>query len=96
MQFDFDNRQRKEILEIVSEKLENYYSSTKDFKTNPDLNIKEIRESILTKDLANGISPDKAIEHVIKDLRPFQFIHHILSILDCSIHVLIMQELSLT
>ena len=71
MQFDFDNRQRKEILEIVSEKLENYYSSTKDFKTNPDLNIKEIRESILTKDLANGISPDKAIEHVIKGLETF-------------------------
>ena len=71
MQFDFDNKQRKEILETVFEKLENYYSSTKDFKTNPDLNIKEIRESILTKELANGINPDKAIEHVIKGLETF-------------------------
>lgn len=71
MQFDFDNKQRKEILETVFEKLENYYSSTKDFKTNPDLNIEEIRESILTKELANGITPDKAIEHVTKGLETF-------------------------
>jgi hypothetical protein len=48
MQFDFDNKQRKEILEIVFEKLENYYSSTKDFRTNPDLNINKISESLLS------------------------------------------------
>ncbi|WP_196892054.1 pyridoxal phosphate-dependent decarboxylase family protein [Aureivirga marina] len=71
MQFDFDNTQRKEILETVFKKLENYYSRTKDFKTNPDLNIKEIRESILTKELTNGIIPEKAIDHVIKGLENF-------------------------
>ena len=71
MQFDFDNKHRKEILKNVFERLENYYSSTKDFKINPDLNIKEIRESILTKELINGINPDKAIEHVIKGLETF-------------------------
>jgi len=71
MQFDFDNKHRKEIFENVFERLENYYSSTKDFKINPDLNIKEIRESILTKELINGINPDKAIEHVIKGLETF-------------------------
>lgn len=71
MQFDFDSKQRKEILETVFKHLENYYSSTKDFKINPDLNIKEIRASILTKELTNGVSPDKAIEHVIKGLEAF-------------------------
>ncbi|BDD05503.1 pyridoxal phosphate-dependent decarboxylase family protein [Aureibacter tunicatorum] len=71
MQFDFDLKQRKRILETVFEKIENYYSSTKDFKTNPDLNIKEIRESILTKELAIGINPVKAIQHVIKGLENF-------------------------
>lgn len=71
MEFDFDSKQRKEILETVFEKLENYYSSTKNFKTNPDLNIKEIRESIFIKELANGITPDKAIEHIIKGLETF-------------------------
>ena len=71
MQFDFDNKQRKEILQTVFEKLENYYNSTKKFKTNPDLNIKEIRESILTKELINGINPEKAIKHVTKALETF-------------------------
>ncbi len=71
MQFDFDNKQRKEILETTFEKLENFYGETKNFKTNPDLNIKEIRESIFTKELTNGITPNKAIEHVIKGLETF-------------------------
>ncbi|UTW63990.1 aminotransferase class V-fold PLP-dependent enzyme [bacterium SCSIO 12741] len=71
MPFDFDPNQRKEILDTVFEKLESYYSSTKEFKTSPDLNIKEIRASILTKELAKGINPDKAIEHVIKGLESF-------------------------
>lgn len=71
MQFDFDNKQRKEILEIVFEKLENYYSSTQDFKTNPDLDINKIRESLLSTELVNGIKPDKAIQHVTNGLETF-------------------------
>ena len=71
MQFDLDNKQRKEILETVFERLENYYSSTKDFKTNPDLNIKEIRESLLITELVNGIKPNEAIQHVTNGLETF-------------------------
>lgn len=71
MHFDFDIKQRKEILETVFKKLERFYSSTKDFKTSPNLNIKEIRESILTNELTNGINPNKAIEHVTKGLETF-------------------------
>ena len=71
MHFDFDHKQRKEILETVFKKLENYYSATKKFKITPDLNVTAIREALLTKELTNGIAPNKAIEHVTKGLETF-------------------------
>jgi glutamate/tyrosine decarboxylase-like PLP-dependent enzyme len=71
MQFDFDKTKRKEILETIHQKLENFYSSTKDFKTNPNLNIKDIRASIHSHDLNNGIDSKQAIEHVITGLETY-------------------------
>ena len=71
MYFDFDRKQRREILETVFEKLETYYRTTKDFRTNPDLNISKIRALVKTVDLVNGIKPDEAIHHVTKGLETY-------------------------
>jgi len=46
MNFDFDEKQRKEILNTVSQKIEHFYTNTKDYSTTPELNLQEIRNII--------------------------------------------------
>jgi glutamate/tyrosine decarboxylase-like PLP-dependent enzyme len=71
MSFDLETQQRKEILEMVSEKTENFYNTTKEFSTTPKLDITKIRDSIQSLNLKDGIENKDAIEHVIRGLEEF-------------------------
>lgn len=71
MNFDFDEKQRKEILSTVLNKVENFYSNTKDYSTTPNLDLKEIRSIVESENLVLGTEPNKAIEHIIKGLEKY-------------------------
>lgn len=71
MQFDFNKKDRKKTMDMVFEKLETYYSETKNLKTNPDLNIDAIRGSLLCGELEHGVQPEKAIDHIIHGLETY-------------------------
>ncbi len=71
MNFDFDDKQRKEILNTVLDKVEHFYANTKDYSTTPDLHLEEIRNLVETPDLILGNKPNEAIEHIINGLENY-------------------------
>lgn len=71
MNFDFNGNQRKEILNTVLEKVEQFYSNTKQYSTTPELSVQEIRKFVKTPDLAFGNNPNTAIKHVINGLEKY-------------------------
>lgn len=71
MHFDLDPQQRSSILELVFKNLECFYSSTKAYRTNPDLNEEKIRGFLLDKELVNGVEFENAIHHVLQGLEAF-------------------------
>ncbi|WP_299124733.1 aminotransferase class V-fold PLP-dependent enzyme [uncultured Tenacibaculum sp.] len=71
MNFDFDYKQRKEILNTVLDKVEHFYANTKDYNTTPELNVKEIRDLVETPNLVSGNNPKNAIEHIINGLENY-------------------------
>jgi len=71
MNFDIDKKERLAILETAIEKIENYYSNTKEFRTTPDLNIEKIKEYLSSIDLQEGNNFADAINHVIKGLENY-------------------------
>nr|WP_299339891.1 aminotransferase class V-fold PLP-dependent enzyme [Allomuricauda sp.] len=71
MLFDFDKKERKEILQTVFERLENYLSTTKDFRTNPELDIDKIRDLLSKEDLHHGVDPEVAVRLVTDGLENY-------------------------
>lgn len=71
MNLDIDKIQRKAILETAIERIDYYYSNTKDFRTAPDLNIEEIRKYLDSSDLIEGNKPVDALNHVMKGLEDY-------------------------
>jgi len=71
MNFDFDEKQRKEILNKVLNKVEHFYANTKDYSTTPSLDLKEIRNIVESENLVSGTEPNKAIEHILKGLEKY-------------------------
>ncbi|MCG8326158.1 MAG: aminotransferase class V-fold PLP-dependent enzyme [Chitinophagales bacterium] len=71
MHFDFDEKQRKAIVETVFEKIEHFYSNTKDYSTTPELNIQKIRGFVESPDLTSGNEADKALLHVVNGLEKY-------------------------
>ena len=71
IQFDFSEKQRKEILNTVVKKTESFYSSTRAYKTSPELDIEKIRAFIDDADLLQGLQPAEAVSHVIKGLEEY-------------------------
>ena len=71
MKFDFEDKQRKEILSTVLDKVEHFYANTKDYRITPELNLKEIRNIVEAPNLVLGNSPKNAIEHIINGLEKY-------------------------
>jgi len=71
MNLDFDKTQRKEALEIIFEKVENYYSNTNEFPTSPDLNLQKIRTLVQNIDIKEGNNPAEVINHITKGLEKY-------------------------
>ena len=68
MNFDLDQKKRKEILKTVTENLENFYTNTKDYKTTPTIDVAKIKDFVDQIDLSNGIDSIDAIDYVTKGL----------------------------
>jgi len=71
MNFDLDSKERRNIFNSVFEKIERFYSQTKDLKITPNLEITQIRKFINETNLTTGVDKDKAIELIIKGLESY-------------------------
>lgn len=71
MNFDFNEKQRKEILNTVFNKIEHYYANTKDYSITPNLNLEEIKSLVETPDLDLGNKTHDVIEHIINGLETY-------------------------
>ena len=71
MNFDLDKNKRKEILLSLVDKIDEFYSNTKNRKVSPNLDIKEIQRSINQFDLNFGENYDRIINTITKGLEQY-------------------------
>ena len=71
MKLDFNKKERKDIIQFVLKRIENYYSDTKRFSPSPELELSEIKQYVNSIDLDIGIQSEIAIRHVMEGLETY-------------------------
>lgn len=71
MNFDLDTQERKEVLDLVLNQIEDFYENTKKLNATPELDIKAIRDFIYKADLEKGLDHTEAVDHVVRGLEKY-------------------------
>ncbi|WP_116108790.1 pyridoxal phosphate-dependent decarboxylase family protein [Lewinella sp. IMCC34191] len=72
MHFDLTADQRKQLLENLLPRLEEYYANTRDLRVAPQLDKEKLRELLAGTDLTTGLPPDEALDSVVDNLLKYQ------------------------
>lgn len=71
VKFDLTTEKRKELLDVVTQKLEDYYANTKDLKVSADWGVSEVRAYAQHFELDQHQSPQSVLEHLIEGLSKY-------------------------
>lgn len=66
--FDFDPDSRKQLLNLLLAKLENYYAQTKNLKVSSDWNVREVKDFVRTLSFQQVNSAEAVVDHVVQGM----------------------------